>query len=114
MMKLQRDWLGRTMALLTMWLGVGLMLLTFWLAYRMFHTPPQQLLNNPDNGSPDLNSIAVGVWASVRGLLLLVLMTIVGGMIANRGITLYMNVRKAEYEEMAPRRMEKVQVPEEN
>ena len=32
-------------------------------------------------------------------LLLLVLMAIVGGMIANRGITLYLHVRRAEYEE---------------
>ncbi len=103
-MRLQRDWLGRLMALLTMWLGVGLMLLTFWLAYKMFQTPPQQLLANPNNGTPDLNSIVSGVWASVRGLLLLVMMTIVGGMIANRGISLYMNVRRAEYEEMAPPR----------
>ncbi|MFQ3610052.1 MAG: hypothetical protein SNJ72_01030 [Fimbriimonadales bacterium] len=103
-MKLQRDWFGRTIAFLTLWLGVGLMLFAFWLAYRMFQVPPQQLMTNPENGAPDLNSIAIGVWASVRGLLLLVLMTIVGGMIANRGIALYMQVRKAEYETMASSR----------
>jgi hypothetical protein len=39
----------------------------------------------------------------LRGILLLVLMAIVGGMIANRGITLYLAVRRAESELMPHR-----------
>ncbi len=99
-MKLRRDWLGRLLAIVILWLGIGLMLACFWFAYQMFQTPPQQLLNNPETNKPDLNSVVAGIWASLRSILLLVLMTIVGGMIANRGITLYLHVRKAEYEEM--------------
>ncbi|CUU03645.1 MAG: hypothetical protein N2045_04420 [Fimbriimonadales bacterium] len=98
-MKPHRDWLGRIFALLILLVGVGLMLLCFGLAYQMFQTPPQRLMNNPQTNSPDLNSLVTGVWASVRSILLLVLMAIVGGMIANRGITLYLHVRRAEYEE---------------
>lgn len=98
-MKPHRDWLGRFFALLILLVGVGLMLLCFGLAYQMFQTPPQRLMNNPQTNNPDLNSLLTGIWASVRSILLLVLMAIVGGMIANRGITLYLHVRRAEYEE---------------
>lgn len=98
-MKPHRDWLGRIFALLILLIGVGLMLLCFGLAYQMFQTPPQRLMTNPQTNSPDLNSLLMGIWASVRSILLLILMAIVGGMIANRGITLYLHVRRAEYEE---------------
>lgn len=98
-MKPHRDWLGRIFALLILLIGVGLMLLCFGLAYQMFQTPPQRLMTNPQTNSPDLNSLLTGIWASVRSILLLILMAIVGGMIANRGITLYLHVRRAEYEE---------------
>lgn len=98
-MKPPRDWLGRSFALLILLIGVGLMLTCFWFAYQLFQTPPQRLMTNPQTNSPDLAHLLAGVWASVRSILLLVLMAIVGGMIANRGITLYLNVRRAEYEE---------------
>ncbi len=99
-MKPPRDWLGRTVALLVLMVGISLMLACFWFAYQLFQTPPQQLLKNPQTNQPDLNSMLTGIWASLRSILLLVLMAIVGGMIANRGITLYLHVRKAEHEEL--------------
>ncbi|MGQ9902486.1 MAG: hypothetical protein ACUVR1_09815 [Fimbriimonadales bacterium] len=98
-MKAHRDWLGRIVALMITLLGVGLMLACFYLAYQQFTTPPRELMNNPETNTPDLSSIATGVWASVRALLLLLLMVIAGGMIANRGVALYLNVRRAELEE---------------
>lgn len=98
-MKPTRDWLGRTFALLITLLGVGLMLLCFYLAYQQFTTPPRELMTNPETNQPDVSSIATGVWASVRAILLLLVMVIAGGMIANRGVGLYLNVRRAEQEE---------------
>ncbi|GIV07157.1 MAG: hypothetical protein KatS3mg017_0359 [Fimbriimonadales bacterium] len=94
-----RDWLGRAFALLITLLGVGLMLICFYLAYQQFTTPPRELMNNPQTNQPDMTSIATGVWASVRAILLLLVMVIAGGMIANRGVGLYLNVRRAEQEE---------------
>ncbi|MCS6918528.1 MAG: hypothetical protein NZM28_02015 [Fimbriimonadales bacterium] len=98
-MKPHRDWLGRLVALLITLLGVGLMVGCFYLAYQQFTTPPRELMNNPNTNQPDLSSIATGVWASVRAILLLLVMVIAGGMIANRGVGLYLNVRRAEMEE---------------
>lgn len=80
------------------------MLACFWFAYQMFQTPPQRLITNPQTNNPDLSHLLTGVWASVRAILLLALMAIVAGMIANRGITLYLNVRRAEYEESQRRK----------
>lgn len=98
-MKTHRDWLGRIVALLITLLGVGLMVVCFYLAYQQFTTPPRTLMNNPQTNQPDLGSIATGVWTSVRAILLLLVMVIAGGMIANRGVGLYLNVRRAEREE---------------
>jgi hypothetical protein len=98
-MKAHRDWLGRTVALLITLLGVGLMVACFYLAYQQFTTPPRDLMTNPHTNQPDLSSIATGVWASVRAILLLLIMVIAGGMIANRGVGLYLNVRRAELDE---------------
>lgn len=98
-MKPPRDWLGRAFALLITALGVALMLICFYLAYRQFTTPPRELMNNPTTNQPDLGSIAIGVWTSLRSILLLLVMVIAGGMIANRGVGLYLNVRRAEQEE---------------
>jgi uncharacterized protein YneF (UPF0154 family) len=98
-MKTHRDWLGRTVALLITLLGVGLMVGCFYLAYQQFSTPPRELMTNPRTHQPDLTSIATGVWASIRAILLLLLMVIAGGMIANRGVGLYLNVRRAELDE---------------
>lgn len=98
-MRPARDWLGRIFALLITALGVALMLLCFYLAYQQFTTPPRELMNNPATDQPDLGSIATGVWTSLRAILLLLVMVIAGGMIANRGVGLYLNVRRAEQEE---------------
>jgi hypothetical protein len=98
-MKTHRDWLGRIVALLITLLGVGLMVACFSLAYQQFTTPPRALMTNPQTNQPDLASIATGVWTSVRAILLLLVMVIAGGMIANRGVGLYLNVRRAEMEE---------------
>ncbi|GIV06495.1 MAG: hypothetical protein KatS3mg016_2070 [Fimbriimonadales bacterium] len=98
-MRTHRDWLGRIVALLITLLGVGLMVACFYLAYQQFITPPRALMNNPQTNQPDLGSIATGVWTSVRAILLLLVMVIAGGMIANRGVGLYLNVRRAEREE---------------
>jgi len=100
-MKPSRDWLGRLLSIGVFLTGIGLMLIAFWLAYRMFQTPPQRLFQNTASNNPNLGTIATGVWAALRGILLLVLMAIVGGMIANRGINLYLAVRRAELEERA-------------
>ncbi|MFN3690326.1 MAG: hypothetical protein ACK4UU_05295 [Fimbriimonadales bacterium] len=100
-MKPHRDWLGRTTALAITLLGIGLMVVCFYLAYQQFTTPPTTLMNNPSTHQPDLSSIATGVWTSVRAILLLIVMVIAGGMIANRGVGLYLNVRRAELEESA-------------
>ncbi len=98
-MKPHRDWLGRLLSVTVFLTGITLMLVAFWLAYRMFQTPPQRLFQGTSGNNPNLGAIATGVWSALRGILLLVLMAIVGGMIANRGINLYLAVRRAEFEE---------------
>jgi predicted permease len=102
-MKPHRDWFGRLLSLLVFLTGILLMLIAFWLAYRMFQTPPQRLFQGSGGNNPNLGTIATGIWAALRSILLLVLMAIVGGMIANRGITLYLAVRRAESELMPHR-----------
>jgi heme A synthase len=97
-MRTSRDWFGRLLSVVVFLTGIGLMLVAFWLAYRMFQTPPQRLFQDTGNQNPNLGAIATGIWAALRGILLLVLMTVVGGMVANRGISLYLAVRRAESE----------------
>ncbi|CUU38614.1 hypothetical protein GXSOP10_1424 [Armatimonadetes bacterium GXS] len=98
-MKPHRDWLGRLLSVAVFLTGIGLMLIAFWLAYRMFQTPPQRLFQGAGSSNPNLGAIVAGIWAALRGILLLVLMAIVGGMIANRGINLYLAVRRTELDE---------------
>lgn len=96
-MKHSRDWLGRMMAVLVFLAGIGLLLLVFYWSYKLFQVPPKQLFqSNQNDGKPDLQSILSGLMVSLRSILLLALMAVVGGMIANRGIQLYLTVRTSE------------------
>lgn len=91
------DWFGRALAVLTFLAGIWLLLVVFRLAYLWFQVPPRELFRPAEGSAPDLQGIISGVWASIRGLLLLSLMALVGGMIANRGIHLYFNTRASEH-----------------
>jgi uncharacterized membrane protein len=96
-MKHSRDWFGRTMAVLVFLAGIGLLLLVFYWSFRLFQVPPNQLFQSTHSGGkPDLQSILSGLMVSLRGILLLALMAVVGGMIANRGVQLYLTVRTGE------------------
>jgi len=98
-MKHSRDWFGRMMAVLVFLGGIGLLLLVFYWSYKLFQVPPKQLFQSTQSdGKPDIQSILSGLMVSLRSILLLALMAVVGGMIANRGVQLYLTVRTGEHQ----------------
>lgn len=98
-MKQSRDWFGRLMAVLVFLGGIGLLFFVFYWSYKLFQVPPKQLFQSTQtDGKPDLQSILSGMMVSLRSILLLALMAVVGGMIANRGVQLYLTVRTGEHQ----------------
>ena len=74
--------------------GIGLLALTFDLCWQMFHTPPATLFNT--QGKPlDVNQAAMTLMNVIVRILLLLVMAIVGGVVANRGIHMYADSRSS-------------------
>ena len=73
--------------------GIALMALVFQLAYQMFHTDPGPLLGT-NTGKPfDLSKAAAILGTVIIRILLLLVMAVIGGLIANRGVHLYADSR---------------------
>lgn len=87
------SWTGVSFGIIVFLGGIGLLLLTFKLAYDMFAIPPENALHIP-TGKPLSIELTVQSFAGliIRVLLLLV-MSVVGAIIANRGIKMYTDSR---------------------
>lgn len=87
------DWLGGLVGILTFLGGIVLLLLTFRHAFDMFSIPPERALNVDRNTPVDLARTGESFVGIVGRILLLLVMSAVGSIIANRGIRLYAESR---------------------
>jgi hypothetical protein len=89
----QRDLVGRIIGMLVFLVGVGLLLLVFNLAYHLFNSPPSDALGLTFTGNPKSDPPPMKIGAQVTWLLLrigyLVIMSVAGSLVANKGINLY-------------------------
>jgi hypothetical protein len=73
--------------------GVGLLALVFSLAYNLFTTPPATALGLNFTGDPKKDPTFAVIGTQFAGLLIrigyLAVMSVVGSMVANKGINLY-------------------------
>ncbi len=89
----QRDLIGRIVGMLVFLIGVGLLLVVFSFAYQLFNTPPALALGLNFTGNPksDPSPTKIGVqltWLILR-ICYLVVMSIAGSLVSNKGINLY-------------------------
>jgi hypothetical protein len=82
--------------------GVALLALTFKLAIDMFGREPAELLGIKAGKALDLNNAGTQLIGVVLRIFLLLVMAIVGGMIANRGIRLYADSKPAHLDAAKP------------
>lgn len=75
--------------------GIALLAFTFVLAIRMFSVEPNALLNIGPGQPLDLNRAGATLIAVIVRILLLLVMAVVGGLIANRGVHMYADSRHA-------------------
>lgn len=93
------DYLGCVLGLLAFLGGMALLAFTFAKAFEMFSVPPEKALSMVA-GKPMSFEVAGQSFAGLLyRVLLLLVMSFIGSMIANRGIKLYLAGRQ----EMAPR-----------
>jgi len=83
------DWLGGLTGILVFLGGIVLLLLTFKLAFDMFSVPPAQAIKVGPKDPVELGRTAESFVQVVQRVLLLLVMSAVGSVIANRGIKLY-------------------------
>jgi flagellar biosynthesis protein FlhB len=87
------DWLGKVFGLLVFLGGVGLLLLVFKLAYDQFNVPPEQVLKIKKGEPFDVSIALQGFGAVFLRVMLLVVMSVVGSLVANRGIAMFTGSR---------------------
>jgi hypothetical protein len=103
----ETDWLGALVGLGTFLGGVGLLAVTFQLAYSLFSVPPESALGQPGQRTIDLAKAGDSFAGLVARILLLFVMSVVGSVVANRGIKLYVSSRH-----VPPRDAESPELPE--
>lgn len=82
MWKSRGDWIGRILGIAVFLLGVGLLWVAFREAYRMFVAP----LPSAESSLPQLGQIGMEL---LKRLALLIIMTLAGSLVANKGVQLY-------------------------
>lgn len=87
------DWLGGVVGILTFLGGIGLLLLTFRYAFDLFSVPPERALQVKKETPVDLARTGESFVGIVGKILLLLVMSAIGSVIANRGIKLYAESR---------------------
>jgi hypothetical protein len=87
------DWTGGITGILVFLGGIVLLLWTFKLAFDMFSIPPNEALQVGNKAPVELGKTAESFVRVVERILLLLVMSAVGSMIANRGIKLYAESR---------------------
>lgn len=85
----KRDRSGTVIGLVTFLFGVGLIVTTFLLAKDLFSVSPDEMLRIKPGTALDLNSVASSGFALLAKIILLVLMSAIGSVVASRGIKLY-------------------------
>lgn len=86
---------GSLFGLLTFLTGIALLLLTFSLAYRLFGTPPETVFGPRQGEALDLARAGQSLFGVVWRIAMLLVMVVVGSVVANRGIRLYLASREA-------------------
>ena len=84
---------GPILGILTFAGGVALLAFTFKLAIDLFGTDPARLFDLQPGQTLDLSKAGVTLMGVIVKILLLLVMAIVSGVIANRGIKLYADSR---------------------
>jgi len=93
----RHDLPARVLAFLVFLLGIGLLCLVFGQAWALFHAPVSQLpLPVPPGATPPpAANIGLALADFARQLLLLILMTVAGSLVAGKGIQLYFSAHSA-------------------
>ena len=84
-----RRWLGSWVGIFTFLGGIGLLIFAFNLAVGIFTRPPSETLNLTPGKTVDFGKTVELFWIVFVRVVMLVLMTAIGGVIASRGIKLY-------------------------
>ena len=87
------DWAGGIVGILVFFGGIALLLLTFKMAFDMFSVPPSEAIQVNAKAPVELGKTAESFARVVERVLLLLVMSAVGSVIANRGIKLYAESR---------------------
>lgn len=91
------DLSARVLAFLVFLLGIGLLCLVFGQAWALFHAPVAHLALPVPAGAPSPPAANIGAALAdfARQLLLLVVMTVAGSVVAGKGIQLYFSAQAA-------------------
>jgi hypothetical protein len=81
-LKIRGDWIGRLLGIAVFLLGVGVLWIVFREAHQMFTAP----LPSAEKSLPRLGQIGIEV---LKKLGLLIVMTLAGSLIANKGVQMY-------------------------
>ncbi len=81
--------MGGLIGLLTFFVGIGLLLFTFQLAHTLFSIPPENVVATAENKTVDLARAGDNLAIVLIKVVMLLVMSVVGSVIANRGIRLY-------------------------
>jgi len=84
---------GGLFGILVFLAGVALLGVAFKIAFDMFQIPPAQMFEMEQGKPIEINAVAPKLMSVVVRILLLLVMAVVGGMVANRGIRLYADAR---------------------
>lgn len=87
--------------MLTFFVGIALLLFTFQQAFAMFSVPPEHVVETGPGKTVDLARAGDNLASVFFRILLLLVMSVVGSVIANRGIRLYNAARFVEPPEPA-------------
>lgn len=87
------DWFGALIGFLTFLGGVALLAFTFKLAFDMFSVPPENALGVAGKNTLDVAVAGQSLASILTRIFLLLVMALVGSMVANRGIKLYISAR---------------------
>lgn len=85
----RRDKSGTVIGLVTFLFGVGLIVATFAYARDLFSVDPGKAMNVKPGETLDINSVVSSFMGVVVKILLLIVMSAIGSVVASRGIKLY-------------------------
>jgi len=81
-LRIRGDWIGRLLGIAVFLLGVGVLWIVFREAHELFTAP----LPSAEKSMPRLGQIGIDI---LKKLGLLVIMTLAGSLIANKGVQMY-------------------------